>query len=525
MSATTREIELKLELDPADLGKLRRHPRVRALTPGRPQTRKLHSVYYDTADLSLSRQGIGLRVRRVDGQWVQTVKTRGASTGGLFDRGEVESALPSQEPDLTRIADARLRARIEEEATRAPLEPVLETAFARTRRQLRVDGGQVLFELDVGEARARGASAPICELELELLEGEPRILFDLALELCESVSLRPSSRAKADVGLELLTGERPTPRKAGRVRLPSDPTVEDVWIAVARGCLEQILANERPAREGDDPEGVHQLRVGVRRLRSALTLLGPLLPREQVRPLRHELRWLAGELAAARDLDVFLAEIFGPIFRSHRDDADLKRLRETARELRAHAYRRVKHAIGSPRHPRLVLQLGRWIATRSWRDELSAADLERLQASARVAGGALLQRRVRKARRLGSRLAELDAADRHRLRVQLKKLRYACEFFRGAFPERRARARRFLARLKDLQDALGTLNDFATAERLLEEILEQQGRHPGRSLVGAAGFVAGWNARREQRLLEELPQAWDAFAAAPPFWTDGRGSR
>lgn len=518
MTASTREIELKLELRSEDLPRLRRHPGIRALTQGRARTRTLRSVYFDSPDLALSRQGIGLRVRRVGGHFVQTVKTRGASTAGLFERGEFECAVSGPRPELERVSEPNLRALLEAEAANAPLEAVLETEFRRTRRRLLSGDAEILFDLDVGEVRAQGATAPICELELELVRGEPKALFELALELSEQVTLRPASRGKSDIGTELLTGERPTARKARKVKLPPDASTEEIWVSIVERCLEQILANERPAREGVDPEGVHQLRVGARRLRSALSLFAPLLPRVQTAPLADELRWLARELGPARELDVFLNETLEPLFRRYSDDAALKRLRDGARELRARGYDRARRAIDSPRYPRLVLKLGRFVAARTWRDALDPADLEQLRGPARVTGRRLLERRLRKAWQLGSRLTDLSSHERHRLRVQLKKLRYASEFFRCVYSGEREQADRFVDPLEDLQDLLGALNDYADTERVLDLVLGSMGTDAGPEQRGAAGFVAGWTARRAEKVEDELTHAWRAFAEAPPFW-------
>jgi triphosphatase len=178
-----REVELKLEIDRDDVSRLQRSPRLRELGDGRGSTRSLHSVYFDTRELALAARGIALRVRRDGRRRVQTLKARGAEQGAHFDRIEYEAPTSRDEPDLALVPDPQLRARVVEALAGAPLEPVIETRIRRTRRLLRYAGASVELDLDLGEVRAAGETQPLCEVELELREGEPGALYELALEL------------------------------------------------------------------------------------------------------------------------------------------------------------------------------------------------------------------------------------------------------------------------------------------------------------------------------------------------------
>ncbi|MEE9608878.1 MAG: CHAD domain-containing protein [Myxococcota bacterium] len=512
------EIELKLEVPAEDLPRLQRHARIRSLTQGRATTRELRSTYFDTAGLDLRRRGIALRVRKVGRVWLQTVKTAGVVHAGLFERAEHEVTLPSDRPDVTRIPDAELRAAIEREIGGRTLQPVVETQLRRTQRRVRFAGSELQLALDVGEIRTRSGSAPVRELELELVSGRSAALFGLALGLQADLDLRPSIESKVARGYALLTGERPSPAMAPAISLRPEATLEDVLAAVVGTCVQQIQANQVPAHDGIDPEGVHQMRVGVRRLRSALSLFAPMLPLEQAEPFRQELRWLAAELGAARDIDVFLEETLEPLLRHRPDDPALKRLRDEALELRADAYRNLRAALDSPRYPRLQLQLGGWLAARAWREQPLSAEGAILFAPAREQTAALLGRRHRKAHELGHDIATGTVEEQHRLRVHLKKLRYGAEFLRSVHP--RADARRYLRRLARLQDVLGRLNDVATAERLLYQLLERLGDEAGIAHHRAAGYVAGWTARLAESHGLRLAKRWKAFEKAEPFWED-----
>jgi triphosphatase len=512
-----REVELKLLVPPEDVERLRRHPRLRALSEGRPVTRALESRYFDTPSLDLARAGAALRLRRVGRLTIQTVKLRGSGQAGLFSRGEWECPVAGTQPDLSLVPDTELRARLARAVDGRPLAPIVVTSVRRTERRLRIGAQEIALALDVGEVRAGGKALPICELELELLQGEPATLYALALGLHESIPLRPALEDKARRGFAQLLGEGPTPERAQRPALESDASFDDALAAVFASCLDQILANEAAASAGVDPEGVHQMRVGIRRLRSALALLHAVSPAAPLERLREDLRWLAAELGGARDLDVFCDDILGPVVRARPDDPALKRLAEVAREVRQEQYDALRRALASRRYTHLALDLGRWLATRGWRDQALTPESARLFAPAREVAADLLARRYRKVRRAGRRLEQRSPEEKHALRIQLKKLRYAAEFFGGLFAE--PHSGKMVKRLARLQDVLGHLNDQATADRLLDVVLERLGAEAGAGHQRSAGLVAGWTGRAAWEQLEALDRRWKRLLAVAPFWT------
>ena len=515
--APSQEVELKLLLDPTQLPRLRRHPSLQALSLGPPTTRQLDSVYFDTPDLALLGQDTALRVRRVEGRYVQTVKARGGSSAGLFERLEVECSVDGERPELSRIPDPALRASVEERVGDHALEPVLETRVRRSQWRLRENETELFFDLDVGDIQTPRGSLPICELELELVEGDPRVLYDVAIELLDGVPLRLGTRSKFDRGLDLLTGERPLPQRAERLRLRPEATLEEALESILRACLGQILANEGPAHEGLDPEGVHQMRVGVRRMRSALSLFRRLLPAEALERFAPDLRWLSSELGDARDMDVFIEETLEPLFRRFPDNGGLKRLRDEALQMRTEAYVRVRQAIESRRHTELLLLLGRWIAAKGWRQQALSPESAQLFLPARDVTRGLLEKRHRKARKLGRHLRERSIDEKHALRIQLKKLRYAAEFLRSLHHPKRAA--RYAKRLARLQEVLGHLNDVATGERVMDALAERLNDEKGPHRR-AAGFVLGWIARGAEDRLEGLPREWKDFAETRRFWDE-----
>jgi inorganic triphosphatase YgiF len=510
------EVELKLAIQPEDASRLLRSQLLAELGQGPGRTRSLHTVYFDTPELDLARLGMALRVRRDGRRLVQTLKVRGPQRGALFDRLEIEAPTTSEAPELDLIADPELRARVAQAIEGSALAPLIETRMRRTRRLLRHGETSLELDLDFGEVKAAGERLPLCEVELELREGDPGALYDVALALLECVPLRISTLSKADLGYMCLTGSPPAPQKAKPPELAPDGTLDDTIAATLGSCLEQLLANQAPAYRGDDVEGVHQMRVGVRRLRSALRLFRPVLAADFLRPLDRELAWLGRELGAVRDLDVFVVERIDPLVAKRPGDKALELLREAAEQQRRQHHERLRRSIDSPRYTRLVLEVGRCLARRRWREQPLDEASARLFAPARGLAAELLERRDRKARGLGERVDELSLPDLHRLRIQVKRLRYASELLGDLYPGRRRD--RYLARLAELQDQLGRLADLALVQGLLAGLIERVASEARPACARAAGFVEGWASAEAARATRRLAKAWRAFAHARAFW-------
>jgi len=390
----------------------------------------------------------------------------------------------------------------------------------RTERRLLRDGTEIAFCLDVGEVRTGRGALALHEVELELVRGEPGVLFDLALELLETVPLRPAAIGKAERGFALLTGEAAAPSRARALQVTPDATLDALLAAAFGEGLRQVSENAAPAEAGVDPEGVHQLRVGVRRLRSLFSLFTGWLPAEPASWLREELRWLGRALGEARDLDVFLGECLEPLAAARADDPALKRLCEEARAARSDAYADVRDALRSRRFARLLLALGRFTTARAWREQKLTEASARLFFPGADAARPLLAKRWKRARKRAKVLragGEAPVAALHELRIECKKLRYASEFLAPLYGGKDAR--RFAKRLSRLQDGLGHLNDAATAERLCDALLARMGAEAGPAHQRAAGFLAGFAARGAEERLPGLPGAWKRLEKVGPFWS------
>lgn len=514
-----REIELKLAVPADAMTRLRAHPALTTGTRSRAVTRTLESTYFDTPDQRFERSGVTLRVRRAGDAFVQTVKGDG---DGLITRGEWEAPVTGPAPDLAAITDETPLALLGPVAA-DELRPVFATVVRRTIRVIERNGARIEVAFDSGELRLPdGVTAPLSEVELELKAGETDALYDLALELAANAPVRIETRSKSARGYALAAGRLDAPVKAGRLDLTPDTTVEAALSGILSACLLHLSANEASALSGRDQEGVHQMRVALRRMRSAAVLFKSLLPVRDRDWLVAEIKWLGGHLGPARDWDVFLSELLAPLADvvTRTGDAaladDLERLRRAAEAQRQAAYDRVRAALAEPRHALFLLRLAAWINGRGWRNQPVSEASIRLFEPVTALADRLLDRRHRRARRAGRGFGRLAPEARHQVRIALKKLRYAAEFFQGLYDDKPAR--RYAQTLARLQDALGHLNDVATASRLLRN-LHPDGATPVPGEARAAGIVLGWHARGLVDNEPALADLWREFADARPFWS------
>jgi triphosphatase len=487
-----KEIELKLAFDPADAPRILAHPILQAT----PETRELISVYYDTGDDVLRKAGVFLRVRSTGDGYVQTIKTA-PSAADYFERGEWEQPIPSHVPDLGAAEGTALAPLLTAEV-RTALGPRFHTRVRRKLWSVRRDASEIELVVDQGEITAGVDATPISELELELKAGDKRALFDLAWDLAASVPLSFAVKSKAERGFELLDGGGEGFERADDVIVTPDMTVAEAFRTIARSCLRQIVANARGVREGC-AEAVHQMRVGRRRLRAGISLFADVVAGQECDDVKNELRWLAGELGPARDLDVFAADVLEPLRAARPDDPEVAAAHRDFVARHKAAYARATGAVGSDRFRQMLLDLAAWIETGDWAEGKSAAARPVTEHAAQQLSG--LRRKIKKA---GRHLRE-----RHRVRIRAKRLRYGTEFFAATFPGKKSDKRRekSLAALQTLQDTLGILNDIATRRAMLESGEEQA---PPRAPLA--------NVAEEEKQLKAAERAYKRFAEVKAFW-------
>jgi len=514
-----REIELKFEVPADALSHLGRSPLLKGAMKGSGKPASLVSVYFDTDKLKLRDNGLSLRVRRVGARRLQTIKQEAAQNGPLFDRGEWEREIPGAEPDFDAARDTALEPLLSKKLRRA-LKPVFKTLVERTVYPVESNGSEIELTIDRGRVEAGRQSEPLCEMELELKRGETAELFRIARELAAEFPVQLAVKSKAERGYALITGEKIKAIKSVPVALSPDMTRQAAFAAIARSCLHQLVAN-RPALEAGDPEGVHQMRVALRRLRAAVSLFSDMLEGPQTDAAKAEFKWLTGELAPARELDVFINQVVKPVAKGKPGPGFLVLTRDL-RKRRDTAFARALAAIESARFRALVLDVTAWIEAGEW----TRRPDERVRKRAIAAAAAEdFHRRRKKLLKRGKHIEKLDPKRRHKLRIQTKKLRYASEFFAGAFPGKKSARRRqkFVAGLEKLQDALGDLNDIAMhaglTERLVNGADEGGERSRRASEAFAAGRLSGREEARTEAVLADAERAHAAFAREKPFWS------
>jgi len=511
-SETGLEIELKLRVPARWVRRLTAHPLLRGAGPA--VRRKLHSVYFDTRALDLWRGGIALRVRREGQRWIQAVKGGGSVRAGLHQRLEEETEVRGPRPDLARIRDPGLAKTLGRARLRARLAPVFTTEVNRARRLLALESGaRVEASVDRGVIRSGNRSVPVAELELELKSGDPGQLYALAQQLARDVPLSLEDRSKAERGIALFRGHGAKPVKARPATLTRDLTVGEAFVRVMQASLAHLLANERGMLERADPEYLHQMRVALRRLRSAMGVFAPSLPPEVIAPTAAQLKWLAAILGPARDWDVFLTETLPPIEKEFGAHGELQAFIGRARALRRQASARARRALRTRRYQRLVLLLAGWLASRNSLSGLEPAYRAALETPIVDFAAEVLDERYEQVRKRGRKVGSLSVTELHRLRIAIKKFRYATDFFAGLYEGKPVRES--LKRLARLQDILGAMNDAATVANLMAHGF---GRASGRRVLEAKGILLGWSRGRAETLKRELKHAWKAFRTAKTFW-------
>jgi triphosphatase len=503
------EIELKFSIAAEAASRLGRAPPVRAASHGRVLSRAVHSVYFDTPDFALDREQVSLRLRREGAAWMQTVKSTPRLNGGLHQREELDVSVPAAMLDHAALVESGVSPVFEDAHRLAGLKPVFETHFRRTTRALDLGGGrQAELAVDVGEIRAGEARAPISEVELELGQGEPTDLVDFALSLLEHVDLRVEPRSKSERGYALVRSvDGPPRRRPSAIALAPEQSVAQAFHQVVAVCVRDLLENGRGMLESEDAEYLHQARVAIRRLRLSFRTFADAIDCAPFEASLATLAWLAADLGAARDWDVFVLEILPRLGGALAGESDLDALRRWAESERAKADAAARAAVASKRHTRMVLELTRAML----REPTVAPEISSLRL-AEFATRKLAARHKRVVRG-GDAFAALSAAELHQLRKDIKKLRYLAAFFAPLWP--RKRSERYLARLARLQDLLGGVNDAVTVQRML-------GRWRQEDLVGAEreslGLVRGYLLADMRARLEGLPDAWAAFRATRKFW-------
>ena len=484
-----QETELKLSLLPVDRRRLLAHPLLRAQA-----TERLHlrNTYFDTPALALMAQRIAVRERRIGRQTLLTVKTAGNSVGGLSQRGEWEGPTRSGAFDFAALVDDAALAETLG-ALAGQLVPVFRTDFLRLRWVINHAGASIELALDEGtvstdvDAPKGSQQQALLELELELLSGPVDALLDLAHTLAlgpegdisSGLWLYPSTRSKAERGLDLFLGRQPGAARSEPLRLAPDASPVQAFAAAALNSLDQLQANLSPWLMADeaaleapseietgrgvarDPEFVHQARVALRRLRTSLRVFAPFLPPRFTRHWNARWKATATLLGTQRNWDVFATDGLPRLLGDALAQPEWQPMQAWVNAQRHAAHQATRAALHQPEHALDLLAFTRAVLVLP-----TGLPAGKGQPLTRWARRALRRQHTRLVRQARAALREGPEA-RHALRLQVKRLRYTLDALSSLLaPDATADSS---AALNRAQNALGELNDLSTAQTLLAD--------------------------------------------------------
>ena len=512
-SGTGREIELKmLVAKPDQLDTIAAAPTLHRNVVDH-RKRQLKSVYYDTPDRALRKHRYTLRVRDDGDGYVMTVKGASGGASNELLRGEWECAVSG--PDVDRIGlQGLLPPDVLERIGDAAFEPLFTTEIDREQKTLSFSSSVIEVAFDRGRIVAGNKTEPVAEVELELKEGTTAALYELALDLEQFGVLMPSSRAKADRGFDLALGSKPMALKASQPDLASRQPLDESFAAIFASVLTHLVGNLHFAGDSESPEGVHQARVALRRVRAAFGLIKRTSGSPGIETLCADAKSLEAALGEARDWDVFATETVPSISRKSVSVDGYVDLLGTAATARRHAHQKARLATTDERVARFLLELGLWARQRGWRADATPEGLAQLSKPTKGFAIDALGKLNRKAIKRGRHFDHLDADQRHQLRIALKKLRYVADFLLPVVGKTK-RIERYAQALARLQDKLGHFNDMARTPGLISELKHgQELAHTNRAI----STILDTQAAELEHGEKGLRHSWHEFARTSVPW-------
>jgi len=513
------EIELKLDAPAKAAARLPKAPWLRELISAPVHRRRIASVYFDTPSAKLRAAGISLRVRHIDDKIVQTIKYDPKAFCGAFRRQEWEWEIAGNNPDLDRATDTAL-AQFNLKKLGRKLRPVFETKVERAAIPISHHDNDLELAIDRGEVRAGRRKEPISEIEIEVKDGDPIDVVSLARRIAAETAAGYGAKTKAQRGYSLITDEQHRPIFADKVILHPAMPAGQAFQAVGFSCLHHFATNQ-DAIIHDDREGVHQMRVGLRRFRAAISIFKELLGQPDTDVIKRELKWLTERLGPARDLDVMLNQSVRPLQQKKPEAHELAALESDLQGRCLAALSTAKAAVESDRYRKLVLESALWLAGGAWFTSADPLVVARRDIPiADFAAGELSRRTVKIVKR-SKKLCALDTRRRHKLRIAIKKARYGCEFFASVYEGRKPERRRkkFTAALKGIQSALGKLNDMQVHGKLARQLTN---RRPGDAkqtqTILAIGLLRGREDADTETILASALKAARKLPDIKPFW-------
>ncbi len=479
------ETEFKFEVQAAQSAGV-----AKALTHGEACATTFETTYFDTDALDLKSRGMQIRLRRSEDRLMQTFKSK-TLEAGPFGRIEAEMDVTDGTLNLRHLR-AQLPKALRTDFDSWSLKPQFVTKFRRLSMNVGENGFLCEQSFDTGEIIANGQRSEIREFEIELIQGPMQAYSSACLEFLDRVPTGILLEGKAARGFRLACNGVPEAVAGNKEPLAGDMVLPDAILALLRRHFAQFLDNQPAVVRGGTPPAFHQMRVGIRRLRSVLQSFSPVLDLEGAKPLLDELRELFVQLGGVREADVFLGETLAELNRCGLRDDQSTLLKKEAARYRSQNYGALRTMLTSPGFARFVVRLNDWIESGSWLasdrplDQLLQHRPLREFAEQRIRS--LESRLFRKAQK--ARSGSLD--DWHGARIAAKKLRYATTPMLATYFDD-GHTTDYENRLSDLQDNLGMLNDLNTIKSFLAQVRSGVSRGRLADFDAAAEFCRGWS--------------------------------
>ena len=463
--------------------------RLKALTgsrDGRPRSQALKIVWHDSPEHALAADGLIVSEQR--GQWRLERIMPGPATWLPAQPAPVVA----EAPDLSTLP--------------APLAPLAAFEGRRTASVHRFGDTSVTLTVIKGILRTVAADRPVGRIQLN---GDPDAVRSAALLIADAIKASIPLSSLAAEGIALATGRPAEPRHRGAAVLPVGMTsVPEALSHIVGHLTDAILADAPHANQAGKlgVEAVHQMRVAVRRARSALSVFRSVVEASALATINTGLRTLGHQLGPTRDWDVFVEETLPAIREALPGDEKLERLAAAAVRCRKEHRSALAAYLRSNAFTILTIELAWFAAAGTWQvaNETEAASLPAFSE-------AVLQHRWKKLIGQGKRMEDLDIPGLHGVRLRAKRARYAAEMFATLYSEKATQ--RFIRRLSVLQQRLGVLNDGSVATQLLQELGGPSGRH-----AYAVGAIVGFLAARTGRFRPRIIQAFEKFRRQTAYW-------
>jgi len=467
------------------------------------------TIYFDTDNLALRRHRLELCVRNRDGRLTQKMKAR-AQSGNVLACQSHEIVLSDLQPNLDH-ARAWLPPNIRDVISQSSLSARFRTSFSRISHQFKSDACITRTSFDEGYIEATGQSELISEVEVKLRDGSLGSYTKQCLSFLDRVPAALLVESKAERGYRLASGELPRVVKASHLAVPWNLPLPEAILRILRHSFQHFLDNHPAVTLSGEPESIHQMRVAIRRLRSAIRMFSPVLRFEGANSLLESLKALFAKLGEVREADVFVGETLPCITQAGLGARLESVLLRRITAFRDHVYREARNELMSPEVARLVVQLNDWIETGNWLKADRPIDVLLVERSAEDFAVPRMRALYAKLLKQGSKARNGTLDDWHRTRVAAKKLRYAGEPLFGALAPK-IDAERLSKQLSRLQTSLGRLNDLQTVTPFLARVRPYVQARSRRGFEAAEQFCRGWSVAAAAILVEHAEDAMEGFA-------------